>query len=67
VWLAYRFRGSSRWEHGTIQTGMVQEELRVLHLYLKDEGVKDEGLKAHAHSDTLPPARPYLLQQGHSS
>jgi len=26
---------SSRWEHGSIQAGMVQEELRVLHLHLK--------------------------------
>jgi hypothetical protein len=33
------FRGSvkssSRSEHGNIQAGMVQAELRVLHLYLK--------------------------------
>jgi len=27
---------SSRWEHGSIQAGMVQEELRVLHLHLKE-------------------------------
>jgi hypothetical protein len=26
---------SSRWEHGSIQAGMVQAELRVLHLHLK--------------------------------
>ncbi len=26
---------SSRWEHGSTQAGMVQEELRVLHLHLK--------------------------------
>jgi hypothetical protein len=26
---------SSRWEHGSIQAGMVQVELRVLHLHLK--------------------------------
>jgi hypothetical protein len=26
---------SSRWEHGSIQEGMVQTELRVLHLHLK--------------------------------
>jgi hypothetical protein len=26
---------SSRWEHDSIQTGMVQEELRILHLLLK--------------------------------
>jgi len=38
--LAYRFRGSvhyleGRNIHGSIQAGMVQEELRVLHLRLK--------------------------------
>jgi hypothetical protein len=35
--LAYRFRGSlsSRWEHGSIQAGMVQEELGLLYLHLK--------------------------------
>jgi hypothetical protein len=38
--LAYRFRGSfsplsSRQEHDSIQAGMVQEDLRVLHLHLK--------------------------------
>jgi hypothetical protein len=26
---------SSRWEHGSIQAGMVQEKLRVLHLHPK--------------------------------
>lgn len=26
---------SSRWEHGNTQAGMVQEDLRVLHLHLK--------------------------------
>jgi hypothetical protein len=26
---------SSRWEHDSIQVGMMEEELRVLHLYLK--------------------------------
>jgi len=26
---------SSRWEKGSIQAGMVQEELRVLHLHLE--------------------------------
>jgi hypothetical protein len=26
---------SSRWEHGSIQAGMVQEVLRILHLHLK--------------------------------
>jgi hypothetical protein len=37
--LVYRFRGSvqlsSRQEHGKFQAGMVQAELRVLHLHLK--------------------------------
>jgi hypothetical protein len=37
--LAYRFRGlsplSSRWEHGSIQAGMEQAELRVPPLFLK--------------------------------
>ena len=35
--LAYRFSpsSSSRWEHGSIQTDMVQAELRVLYLHLK--------------------------------
>jgi len=34
--LAYRISPlSSRWEHGSIQAGMVQEELRALHLHLK--------------------------------
>jgi hypothetical protein len=27
--------GSSRWEHGRVQAGMVQAELRVLHVHLK--------------------------------
>jgi hypothetical protein len=27
--------GWLRWEHGSIQAGMVQEELRALHLHLK--------------------------------
>jgi hypothetical protein len=26
---------SSRWEHGSVQTGMVEEELSVLHLVLR--------------------------------
>jgi hypothetical protein len=35
--LAYRLRGplSSRQEHGNVQAGMVQEELRVQYLHLK--------------------------------
>jgi hypothetical protein len=30
--LVYRFR---RWEHGSIQAGMAEEDMRVLHLVLK--------------------------------
>jgi hypothetical protein len=46
---------------------MVQEELRVLHLVLKTNRRRlaprqlDEGLKAHAHSDTRTPTRPHFL------
>ncbi|KRX29214.1 hypothetical protein T09_8822 [Trichinella sp. T9] len=31
------------------------------------EKPKKECLKAHPYSDTLPPTRPHLLQQGHTS
>jgi hypothetical protein len=62
---------SSRWEHGSIQTGVVQAELRVLHLHLKVASgrlnSRQLGLKAHTHSDTPTPTRPRLLQQGHTS
>jgi hypothetical protein len=43
---------------------MVQEELRVLHLYLKATRRRlapmwlEEGLIAHPQSDTLPPTKP---------
>jgi hypothetical protein len=46
---------------------MVQEELRVLHLYLKAArrrlipGSEDKGLKAHVCSNALLPARLHLL------
>jgi hypothetical protein len=56
---------SSRQEHGSIQAGMVQEELRVRHLYLKAArsrlASRQLGLKAHVHGDTPTPARPHLL------
>jgi hypothetical protein len=35
---AQRFSSLSRWELGSIQAGMVQEELRVLQLHLKAAG-----------------------------
>ena len=64
--LAYRFSPlSSRWEHGSIQAGMVQEELRVLHFYLKAArrilASRQLGLKVHAHSVTPLPTGPHLL------
>ena len=50
---------------------MVLEELRVLHLDLKaarrrlefhtDKSLSLGDLKAHPHSDILPPTRPHLL------
>jgi hypothetical protein len=45
---------------------MEQEELRVLHLDQKASrtllpGSQEEGLKAHLHSDTLPPTRSHQL------
>jgi hypothetical protein len=58
---------SSRWEHGSIQAGMVQEELRALHLHLKAAsciwlpGSYNERLIAHTHSDIPTPTGPNLL------
>jgi len=66
-WQVQKFSSlSSRWEHGSIQAGLVQEKLRVLHVYLKADsrilpGSWDEGLKAHTHSGTPTPTRPHLL------
>jgi hypothetical protein len=72
------FRGSVHYhhgrKHGSIQVDMVLEkELRVLHL---DKTAARRGLPSRQlgggsqslpHSDTLPPTRPHLLQQGHTS
>ena len=58
---------SSRRGDSSIQAGMVQEELRVLHLHLKASSrilafrYLGLGEKAHTHSDTPTPTRPYLL------
>jgi hypothetical protein len=51
---------------------MMEKELRVLHLDLtgtRRKWLSHSGwsFKAHPHSDVLPPTRPYLLQQGHTS
>jgi hypothetical protein len=58
---------SSRQEHGSIQAGMVQEELRVLHLHLKAASriltsrQLGQGIKAHAHNDPPTTTRPHFL------
>jgi hypothetical protein len=70
--MTYRFRCSVHYHHGrkhdSIQVDMVLErELGVLHFVQKANSRRlasrqlEEGLKAHPHSDTLPPTRPYLL------
>jgi hypothetical protein len=69
--LAYRFRVpiplSINQEHDSIQAGIVQEELRALHLHLKAVRRRlvsrqlDEGLKAHPHKAIPTPTRPHLL------
>jgi hypothetical protein len=63
---------SSRWEHGSIQAGMVQEELRVLCLHPSAASGRltsrqlGWGSYKHTHSDTPIPTRPHLFQQGHT-
>jgi hypothetical protein len=62
---------SSRWEHGSIQAGMAQEELRVLCLHPKAASGRltsrqlGWGSYTHTHSDTPIPTRSHLFQQGH--
>jgi hypothetical protein len=54
---------------------VLEKELIILHLDLKAAGdmlytghsLSIGDLKAHFHSDTLPPTRPHLPQQGHTS
>jgi hypothetical protein len=63
---------SSRWEHGSIQAGMVQAELRVLCLHPKAASGRltsrqlGWGSYTHTHSDTHIPTRSHLFQQGHT-
>jgi hypothetical protein len=63
---------SSRWEHGSIQAGMVQAELRVLRLHPKAASGRltsrqlGWGSYTHTHSDTPIPTRSHLFQQGHT-
>jgi hypothetical protein len=64
---------SSRWEHGSIQAGIVQEELRVLCLHpMASSGwltSKQLGWGSYTltRSDTTIPTRSHLFQQGHTS
>jgi hypothetical protein len=63
---------SSRWEHGSIQAGMAQEELRVLCLHPKAASGRltsrqlGWGSYTHIHSDTPIPTRSHLFQQDHT-
>jgi len=71
--IAKRSKGSVHYhqggrEHGSIQAGMVQEELRDLHLHLKAARGRlsiprqlGGGSPSPPHSDTLPPTRAHLL------
>jgi hypothetical protein len=58
---------SSRWEYGSIQAGMVQEKLRVVHLHLKAASrilasrQLGWGFEAQTHNDTPTPTGPHLL------
>ena len=53
---------SSRWERGSVQVGMVQEELRSLHLHLNATSrILASRQLAQAHGDTPTPTRPCLL------
>jgi hypothetical protein len=67
-----RLSSLSRWEHGSIQAGMAQEELRVLYLHPKAASGRLTSRKlgwgsyTHSHSDTPFPTRSHLFQQGHS-
>jgi hypothetical protein len=77
---AYSFRGLVCYHHGreygSLEADMMLEELRVLHLHRKAvrrrlllhtrRSLSIGDLKAHPHSDTLPPTKPYLPQQGHT-
>ena len=81
--LAYRFRVPIYYhhgrKHGSIQAGMVLEELRVLHLHpkarsrLSHRHLGGGFSKLTLQSNTLPPTkniptptRPHLLQLGHT-
>ena len=60
-------RLSSRWEHSSIQAGVVQVKLRVLHLQHTSEGSKKTGFQAVRMKVLQPtPTMAHLLQQCHT-
>jgi hypothetical protein len=72
--LAYKFRGSVNnhdgSKHGRVQADRrLEKELRVLNQNqqaARSELVELLELQSPPHSDTLPPTKPYPLQQGHT-
>jgi hypothetical protein len=64
---------SSRCEHGSIQSGMVQAELRVLSLHPEAASGRLTSRQlgwesyAYTHTDTPTLTRSHLFQQGHTS
>ena len=67
--LAYRFRGSVHyhqwWEHGSIQAGMVQKELRILY-FIQDKQEKSGSHVVRTRVSLLTPTVTHFLQQGHT-
>jgi hypothetical protein len=53
-------------KHGSIQAGMVQEELRALHLHLKATRKRLMPRQLGGESQSLPPIALHFLQQDHS-
>ena len=74
--LAYSFKGLVHYhsqKHGSVLAYMMLEEMRDLHLDLQatvchtGHSLSIGDFNACPHSDTLPPTRPHLLKQGHTS
>ena len=55
---------SSGWKHGRVQTGMVQEELRVLYLKAASGRLTSRQLRIDLKPISI---ETHLLQQGHTS
>ena len=64
---------SSMWEHGIIFRGMATGEAEFYNLFQRQKGeecpqtARKRVSKPTLHSDTLPPTKPHLLQQGRIS